>query len=325
MQLPRSPAGPAAARDNRERANFFGWNRVSRNSDFSMKLLWTIAVVTVAGLAQAPADLFEKAPPDVDNSLRERVKAFYQCHIDGTYRKAEKYVAEESQDFFYQIQKQRYDSCELLKIVYADNFTKATVTQVCKGKWNINGDERSVSMPLSSGWVRKEGGEWFWQHIPAQQVPTPFGQMDYSAASKEKGGAGPNASKPASPTGLGIPTDMKSAAEMLMKQVVVDKTEVKLSSYEKSSDTITITNNTGGAVKLSFDYEAVVPGFKAELEQKEVPAGGKTTLKFTMVPKDRVAKPTLNTRILVEPLFQQFPVTIVFGIPPEVEKLIPKK
>jgi hypothetical protein len=286
-----------------------------------MKLLWTFAAATLVALGQAPSDLFDKAPPDVDTALRERVKAFYQHHIDGTHRKAEKYVAEESQDFFYQVQKQRYDSCELLRIAYTDNFTKATVTEVCKGKWNINGDERSVSMPMSSIWARKEGGDWFWQHVPAQQVPTPFGQMDHSAAGSK---GTPEAAKPA-PAGLGIPTDMKSAAEMLMKQVMVDKTDIKLSSYEKSSDVIVITNNTGGAVKLSFDYEAVVPGFKAELESKEVAAGGKTNLKFTMVPKDRVAKPTLNARILVEPLLQQFPVKIVFSIPPEIEKQIPKK
>lgn len=290
-----------------------------------MKLLWTIPfalpLTLVAALAQAPADLFEKAPPDVDQSLRERVTAFYQCHIDGAYRKAEKYVAEESQDYFYQIQKQRYDSCETLKIAYSDNFTKAIVTQVCKGNWNISGSDVKVQMPLSSTWARKDGGEWFWKHVPPAQTPSPFGNFDYNGTAK----TAPSAGETKKFGGLNIPTDMKAAGEMLLKQVTVDKMEIKLSSYEKSEDAIVVSNNSGGTVQLAFEYEAVVPGLKVELDKKELPAGGKANLKLTMTPKDRVAKPTLYTRLVVEPLLQQFPIRITFAIPPEIEKLIPKK
>lgn len=285
-------------------------------------LLSLIAAFAAVGQTPKPqaADLFDKAPPDVDQSLRERVKAFYQHHIDGTYRKAEKLVAEESQDYFYQIQKQRYDSCEYVRVAYAESFTRAIVTMACKGKWNINGNEMSVSMPLSSSWKRENGGEWLWHHVQAQKMPTPFGEMDHTGPTA-KATEAPGA---AAAGGLNIPTDMKAAAEMLMKQVKVDKLDVKLSSYEKSSDSVTITNDSGGLVKLEFSYEAIVPGFKAELEKRELKAGEKTVLRLTMSPKDRVPKPTLTGRILIEPLLQQFPVTITFGIPPEIEKQLPQ-
>lgn len=283
-----------------------------------MKLLisftFTAILTAFAALAQT-SDLFEKAPPDVDQSLRSRVKVFYQHHIDGTYRQAEKLVADESQDYFYQVQKQRYDSCEMIRIAYSENFSRAIVTMACKGKWNISGNDLNVSMPLSSSWKRENGGEWFWHHVQAQKMPTPFGEMDHTAVGRVK----------KEPAGLQIPTDMKAAGEMLLKQVKIDKSAVKLSSYEKSEDTILITNNSGGTVTAKFEYEAVVPGFKGQIEKQEIGPGQTTSLKLTMLPKDRVAKPTIMGRIVIEPLLQQFEVTVTFGIPPEIEKLLPKK
>lgn len=280
-----------------------------------MKILLTLPLA-LALHAQGAADLFRKAPPDVDQALRERVKAFYQHHIDGTHRKAEKYVAEESQELFYQMQKQRYESCETLRINYDEGFLKATVTQVCKGVWNISGNDMKVSMPISTTWVRAEGGEWFWKHIPPQQLPTPFGEMNYNAA------AGAGAAKT---PGINMPTDIKAAGEMLLKQVTVDKTEVRLSSFEAAEDSVTVSNKSGGIVKVAFEYEAIIPGFVAQFDKKEIPAGGTAVLKLSIQPKDKVAKPTITGRLLVEPLMQQFPIRITFAIPPEIEKQIPKK
>lgn len=283
-----------------------------------MKPLFLFSLAALGAFSQTPAaaDLFEKAPPDVDQALRGRVKEFYQHHIDGTYRKAEKMVAEESQDYFYQVQKQRYDSCEFVKISYKESFTRAVVTMACKGKWNINGNEMAVSMPLSSSWKRDNGGDWFWHHIPPQTLPTPFGEMNHQAANLGK--------KPEGSGGLQIPADMKAAGELLLKQVTVSKQDITLKSYEKSEDEIVVTNGSGGAVKLTFEYEAVIAGFKAEFDKKEIGPGEKAILKISINPKDRVAKPSMIARIFVEPLMQQFQIKIQFAIPPELEKDLPK-
>lgn len=286
------------------------------------------SLLLFAAFSLSGQDLFDKAPPDVDEALRQRVKEFYQHHVDGTFRKAEKYVAEDSQEFFYQVQKQRYDSCELLKIAYKDDFTKATVTQTCKGKWNIGGNDMTVSMPLSSQWVRdKENGTWFWIHMQAQEVDSPWGRMKYDAALKSPDGTPGTGAQIGGPM-LGtmkLPTDVKAANEMLAKQVTVDKEKIELSSFQKSSDRITVVNNSGGKVQVKFEYEAVVPGFIAKFDKEELAPGEKAILSLDMVPKDRVAKPTIQGRILIESLLQQFPVTITFAVPPEVEKLLPKK
>src|ERR1700724_3603210 len=79
-------------------------------------------------LAQRPADLFSKAPPEVDEALRARVAKFYQAHVDGKPRRAEELVAEDTKDYFYTARKPQYLSFQIIKIDYTDTFTKATVT-----------------------------------------------------------------------------------------------------------------------------------------------------------------------------------------------------
>ena len=39
--------------------------------------------------AQPASDLLEKAPPHIDKLLRERVRFFYQAHVDGKFRLAD--------------------------------------------------------------------------------------------------------------------------------------------------------------------------------------------------------------------------------------------
>ena len=57
-------------------------------------------MIVSALLAQSPEELFEKAPPHVDQTLRERVKIFYQAHVDGKFRVADTVVHEDSKDAF---------------------------------------------------------------------------------------------------------------------------------------------------------------------------------------------------------------------------------
>src|ERR1044071_5965016 len=75
--------------------------------------------------AQAPADLFHKAPPAVDEALRARIAKFYQLHVDSKFRQAEALVAEDSKDFFYSANKPKYLGFEIKQIIYSDDFTKA--------------------------------------------------------------------------------------------------------------------------------------------------------------------------------------------------------
>src|SRR5580700_10515939 len=94
---------------------------ISRGS--SMILRASLLLLPILALAQ------EQAPPDVDQELRARVSGFYQNFLDDSYspRKAEPYVAEDTKDYFYNALKQKYQSFQIVKITYSDNFTKAVV------------------------------------------------------------------------------------------------------------------------------------------------------------------------------------------------------
>ncbi|MBM3775494.1 MAG: hypothetical protein FJW37_10065, partial [Acidobacteria bacterium] len=61
--------------------------------------LTCLFMATAVAAAQAPSDLFEKAPPEIDRALRERAARFYQAHVDGQFRKAEALIVEDSKDF----------------------------------------------------------------------------------------------------------------------------------------------------------------------------------------------------------------------------------
>ena len=129
-----------------------------------------------AGLACGQSDLFDKAPPGVDEALRARVSQFYQLWVDGKFREVEKFVADDSQEAYYQMAKSRYEGCKILRIRYEEEFTRAVVTVECKGKWNIQGTEVNTGMALAYMW-KFEKDEWRWTVKRPKQVDTPFGSM----------------------------------------------------------------------------------------------------------------------------------------------------
>ena len=78
--------------------------------------------------AQDASELFHKPPADVDQALRARITEFFDLHVKGDFRHAESLVAEDTKDFFYNGNKPRYLSFEIVKIKYNDDFTQAQVT-----------------------------------------------------------------------------------------------------------------------------------------------------------------------------------------------------
>src|SRR5690242_9576995 len=106
-----------------------------------------------AVFGQNPADLFKKAPPDVDEALRGRISKFYQAQVDGHPRQSEQYVAEDSKDYFFEMRKPRILAFEIRQIDYTDNFTKATVITFAQLYVKFPGfDKKPLSMPVKTLW-----------------------------------------------------------------------------------------------------------------------------------------------------------------------------
>jgi hypothetical protein len=269
--------------------------------------IMAVAAAAVCLHAQnAPTDLFEKAPPDVDEALRARVAKFYQAHVDGKFRQAEQYVAEDSKDTFYNMQKPKFLKYEILKVNYEENFTKATVVVGVEMVWRSGriGD-MVVKPPVTSLW-KIENGEWCWYVSDSKDWKTPYGNMTHGPASPKSAAAEFKGVDPSVVTG----------------GVRIDHNEIKLSSYEKSSGGTTVTNSMPGQVQVAIGVPTV-PGLTVTIDKKTLNSGEKAKVSFVYDPPDKNPKPTQMAKVLVQPTNQEIAIRLTFAVPPEALKNVP--
>ena len=260
------------------------------------------------GWGQTP-DLFDKAPPEIDEALRARVDQFYQAHVRGKYSEAFPMVAEEFRDDFIGASKEQYKSCETVRINYSENFTKATVVESCKGEWRWRGHIMPVTMPLSSNW-KVVNGQWFWYTIKQEGYVTPFGVMHAGPAASEGSAAAPQ-----------IPADFNAFAKSVLNSIKVDKNEVHLQSDVVSQDQIEISNGLPGAISLSVDPTGL-PGLSVKIAKEQLAAGEKTTIVFRYDAADPTVqcydcakriKQGVTASIHVQPTNQVIPIQVGFA------------
>jgi hypothetical protein len=268
--------------------------------------------ISVCAIAQQPAtDLFEKAPPEVDEALRARVATFFQAHVDGKFRRADEVVAEDSKEVFFAMEKTRYISFEIVRISYSENFTKAKVVTALEMDWRSprTGVMR-VKPPMTSLW-KLEDGQWYWYTVPQKEWETPFGNM--------KPGPDPDPGK--SPI-IGLFKGVDPAT--VLNSVKASAKEVRLSSYEPSTAQVTVTNTMQGKVRVSLNL-APMKGLTAKFDKTELEQNETATLTFEYAPPDKAPKPTLVSYIHVQQTGQNLPLTLTFAVPPDIEKLLPKR
>ena len=148
----------------------------------------------VCSLAQSPTDVFDKAPPEVEKALRERAAIFFQAHVDGKFRQAEKVIHADSQDDYYNSEKQRLINFEISKITYSDKFTKAVVIADVELDWvTARTGKIRVKPPMKTVWKLDEG-QWWWYAPTRTKWETPFGEMK-PGADFQRWGAGRSADK----------------------------------------------------------------------------------------------------------------------------------
>ncbi len=294
-----------------------------------MKLLrlcpFLIACVLAPG--QDNSDLFEKAPAPIDDALRARVNQFYSAYTSGKFREAYPLVAEDSQDAFLASSKDIMKSCEILRIRYADNFTSADVVEGCKGEWVYHGVKTPTSFPLTSHWKIIDG-QWFWHYVKPSMIPSPFSPTGFIAVPTDAPAADAAAkSRPA------IPANPMEAARGILSKVRIDKTTVKLRGYETSKDELHVINEMPGEISLSLD-PIPFPGLKITPGKMRLQANEQTTIVFEYRLDDasiecgecaKRVKSTLTAQLHIQPTGQLFPISITFGIPPELERQIPKQ
>lgn len=276
-----------------------------------MRFLLLAALACSVMPAQSPTDVFEKAPPEVDQALRDRIAIFMAAHISGKFRDAEKVVHEDSQEIYYNAQKSRYVAYEVVRINYSDNFTKATVVTAVEMDWyTARLGKMRVKPPLTTTW-KVDNGLWWWYAVPQTEWATPFGIMHPGEDNK-----------------VGVPQLPKHTVanvDALYKQVEVSKTDIALSSWQFSEEFVEIHNKMLGEVTLKMDPPDVPPGMQIGLSHDKVPGGGTAKIHFRYQPADRSVKTTRTIKLHVAPTQQVFTFTVTFAVPPEYEKYLQKK
>ena len=220
------------------------------------RLCAAVLLATLAG-AQTPA---QEAPPDVDHALRARIEEFYHYFISQEYRKAEKLIAEDSQDFFYNHAKPHYLSTEIQSVTWSANFTRARAVTLCEQFVMVPGfADRPLKVPTASTWKIVDG-QWFWYVDPEEMRRSPFGMIP------EKSGAAPAQG--------GLPASIPTTADFTMNLVKADTQSLKLK--EGDSARVTIANTARGPMHISVEQRP--RGVEAVLDHADLDAGAKAVL-----------------------------------------------
>jgi hypothetical protein len=264
-------------------------------------LSWLLAI---AGFAQNPTDLFSKAPPAIDEALRDRVIQFYQAHVDGKFRAADQIVAEESKDVFFEMEKRRCNSFEIGRINYKETFTRAQVMILCDTQMMmVPVGVRPVKLPISSLWKQIDG-KWFWYVDPTAGTDSPFGPMK----------AGPMPAAGAAPA---LTADMMKGPDpaSLKLMVQVDRQNAKFNLSQPGEQVINISSKLPGIAKLSVDQTSF-PGLEGKLEKTELSTGESAKLTIVYTPaagRPRAGQHLAEVRLRVEPIGRVFPIQVLLN------------
>jgi hypothetical protein len=267
-------------------------------------MLFGVALTAGAALAQAPAELFEKAPPEIDDALRARVTKFYQAHVDGKFRAADVMVAEDSKDLFFAADKPRCRAFQIIRLSYSENFSRAKAVVGCDTEMFFPGVGMvPLKQPLGSSWKILEG-QWFWYVDPVSEradVVTPFGTRKAAPGEQSATQGG----MPAAPVSL----------ESLAALVKADKQELRFDLQKPATAQVTVTSQMPGRVTLSLE-PAVVRGLEMKFDKEALGQGESAVLSVRYEPsKDNQPVDTL-LKIIADPLQQAMPVQIRFSAPP---------
>jgi len=283
----------------------------------TLRLASLLLVSLAAAFAQDKSEIVDKAPPPIEDALRARVIHFYQLFTDGKFKEAYSMVADDSQDKFFQLGKDQYKGCEIIKINYTENFTKATVVTSCKSDWRFQGTTALISFPLVSNWEVLDG-QWFWHYVKPTILPSPFSPSGYIPGPKDS--ADDDASR--------VPKDMNAAGSAILAKVGVDKSLVHLQPSGTSFDTVHVRNDLPGDVSVKLEM-APIPGLKVTMGQSVLHAHDTTAVVFEWNPADpaiqclECVKRTISgtlVQLRIEPFSRVFPVRMTFQSPVPIAK-----
>jgi hypothetical protein len=235
---------------------------------------------------------FNRPPAGVDEALRERIRQFYELEQQGRFRQAEALVCEESRDRYYDMEKRRWTSVELIDIVYENNFTRARASAALGTFLNTFTGPLAVKAPLPSLWrLEKDGWCRYFPEPSRDGIVTPFGIMRPAPSNTPQAPVNPFVNAP----------KMPASAEELQAMVKLSRSSVTL-PVSGGAEEVEIDNAMPGQVELRLSSPNVA-GLEASLSSKIIKGGEKAVLKLTYKPSPQAAPPpNCTVRIVVDPI-----------------------
>jgi hypothetical protein len=292
-----------------------------------MKALAFSSLLLLSGwtaFGQNPSEPADKAPPAVDEALRARITKFYDAFVSGKFKDAYVLVADDSQDQFFEMAKMQYKSCEIAKVDYSANFTKAAVVTNCKGDWRWHGHVTVTTIPVASNWVVIDS-QWNWHYEKPTTVPSPFSPTGVVQIP-------PDSSTEKAPSL--VPKDIAAVARGILAKVGLDKQNVQLRAYENSQDVLHVRNDMPGDVSIRLD-KVTVPGLKVSVGKTDLKAHEETSILFEWRLDDPAIQclecaKKMNGRLTVQlhvaPTNQVFSIGVLLvNAPPVVQTPAPAK
>jgi hypothetical protein len=245
---------------------------------FKRVFLPASVLLTALFVPNLPAAQVPKVPEKVDKALRARLTEFFQDHVDGNFRKAMEFVADETQDEYFASSKTKLKSFKLEDIKYSDKFDQATVTITVTRDWEFRMQINTVTVPMVTTW-KIEHGKWVWYHDKQGQWLTPMGPSDYKAITKNADGT------------LTLPKinqdTVDAAARSIMNSTGVDKLDVRFDIAKHGTDQVVFRNGAAGEVQMEITPMDPVPGLTYKFDKLRVGAQQAATLTFEYDPQEK--------------------------------------
>lgn len=260
---------------------------------------------------QGAGDLFNRAPAGVEEAARARVTQYFTFQMEGKFRQAEALVCEAGRDAYYDMEKTRWKSFEIVKTSFEDGFRSASNVVLLGTVLNTPQGPLNAKYPYSSTW-KLEQGDWCFYIDPVRATTreTPFGKMKAGPESGPDNG------------GRQVMPSQDQVVSMLKRGVRAFPNRVSLSSFESSSARVEIVNSLDGAVDLEVTFPPR-QGLTVELRSSKLAAGESTELHFNYSPRDKSPKPRLQLEIRVSPSGVTIPVVVDFALTPEAIQMLP--
>lgn len=275
-----------------------------------------------AAVLLIPASVFAQAtpantPPDSEQALRANVNAFFQDFVDGKFRPALQYVAEDTQDLYFSSQKQQIKKFKVGSIEYLDsNHSKAVVKVdvTVIQHWRAEGFAQDVD--LDAAWETNwkiEDGKWLYYEKSkgAGQMLTPMGPSADLAAAAEA------ARKEKKEINDGtMATEAQRILDATGKGTGVTPSVLTFALDKASSATVTFHNGVPGAVSIGVEgLPADVEGLTYKVAQVNVKSGADGTIEFQYNPPAGAEVRNLTAHLVVQPFEMEFPIQIHLGRP----------